>query len=111
MHCFPCDKLTDNYETNKRTCASCREVLKIDLVRIIKEMDRIYLSESNRNKAGRKQKLTATQENDIKCAYEDQPKNGKISMKDLAKEYNVSVTTVSRTVHGQLSPPGMPRAK
>jgi len=82
MHCFTCDKLTDNYEANKRTCASCREVLKIDLVQIIKEMDPIYLSESNRNKRGRKPKLTANEVYDIQCAYDNPPGSRKISMRD-----------------------------
>lgn len=99
MKCFTCTKLTGNEKTDKSICASCREVLKIDLVRVVLDLDPIYLSESNRNKRGRKPKLTADEMNDIKCAYENPPVNGKISMRDLAKKYEISVGTVSRIVH------------
>lgn len=33
MQCFKFDKLSGVYNTDLQTCASCREVLKIDLVR------------------------------------------------------------------------------
>ncbi|MDA8227933.1 MAG: hypothetical protein M0T74_09620 [Desulfitobacterium hafniense] len=60
MKCFTCDKLTGIYKTDLQTCGRCGEVKKIDPVRIVLDMTPIYLSESNRNKKGRKPKLTAT---------------------------------------------------
>lgn len=95
MQCFYCDKLTGNYETDKETCANCREVLKIDLVRAVLEMDPVYLSESNRNKKGRKPKLSATDQYDITQAY----KNHTESMGKLAKMYNVSKSTIYNIAH------------
>ncbi len=95
MHCYVCDKLSDNYETDKITCASCRDVFKIDLVRLILELDPVYLSESNRNKRGRKKKLTATERNDIWSIY----KNHEKSMSALSKEYNVSKSTIFNIIH------------
>lgn len=91
---FKCDRLTQNYQTDKATCASCREVLKIDIVRLLLELDPIYLSEGNRNKKGRPPMLTATEQSDVISAY----KNGKI-MENLSKEYNVSKTTIYNFVH------------
>lgn len=91
MECFTCNK-----EKDLQTCARCRDVLKIDLVRIVLEMTPIYLSESNRNKKGRKPRLTATDQHDITYAH----KNGK-SMGELAKKYKVSRATIFNTVHKQ----------
>lgn len=75
MICDECDKLTGDYKADKSICGSCREVLKIDLVLEIRgkggcKHGRIYLSESNRNKKGRKKVLTATEQNDIYWAHE-----------------------------------------
>lgn len=90
MKCFTCDK-----ELNLETCARCREVLKIDLVKAVLEMDPIYLSESNRHKTGPKPKLTdAGLLNDIKQAH----KNG-ISIRELADKYKVSVGTIHKIIH------------
>lgn len=94
MQCFTCNELTGDYNTDLQTCARCREVLKIDIVRILLEMDPIYLSEKNRNKKGRKPKLTATEKHDI--IYDR--KNGK-SMGELAKKYKVSKATIFNTLH------------
>lgn len=95
MICFKCEKLTGDYDTDKMTCACCREALKIDIVRILRGMDRVYLSEGNRNKAGRKRKLTADERNDIKYVY----KTG-TSMGELARRYQVSKGTIFNIVHG-----------
>jgi len=77
-----------------KTCANCREVLKIDLVKVILEMERIYLSESNRHKGGRPSKLTATDQHDIKYSHG----NGE-SMGKLAEKYGVSRSTIFNIVH------------
>lgn len=97
MKCFSCKKRTDNYSADKRICAACREVLKVDLVKMVLSLDRVYLSEKNRNKNGRKQKLTATQKNDIYHEY----RQGNVSMNQLAKKYGVSRTTIYNAVHNK----------
>lgn len=84
MKCFTCNK-----EKDLETCASGREVLKINLVEAVLELTPIYLSEENYHKTGRKPKLTATEQDDIKCAY----RNGTSSMGKLAKKYDVSTAT------------------
>ena len=90
MECFTCDKLLNNYKIDKITCANCREVLKIDIVRLLLELDPIYLSESNRNKKGRNPKLTDTAQSDISYEYS----KGGISMKTLAIKHCVKKTTI-----------------
>lgn len=94
MKCFTCIK-----NISKETCGACREVLKIDLVKIVLELDPIYLSEGNRNKTGRPSKLTATERNDIKYNYYHPPENKKISMKTLADKYDVKKSTIFNIVH------------
>ena len=86
MNCTTCDK-----EPELETCARCREVLKVDLAKIVRGMERIYLSESNRNKKGRPIKITNKQTLfNIKQAC----KFGSVSKKVLAKKYRVSVRTI-----------------
>lgn len=97
MKCFSCNKRTDNYNADKEICAACREILKVDLVKMVLDLDRVYLSESNRNKNGRKPKLTATQKNDIYHKYSQ----GNVSMNQLAKKYGVSRTTIYNTAHNK----------
>lgn len=94
MRCFSCDKLSGEYKTDKTVCASCKDVLKIDIVLLLLERDPVYLSENTRNKKGRKPKLTATQQHDIKWAH----KRGQ-SMASLADEYNMSKGSIHRIVH------------
>ncbi len=94
MRCFSCKKRTDNYSADKIICAACREVLKVDLVKRVLDLEPVYLSESNRNKNGRKPKLTATQRNDIFHEY----RRGHVSMNQLAEKYGVSKTTIYNTV-------------
>lgn len=95
MDCFTCNKRTGNYKSDKITCGACREVLKIDLVNIVLGLDPIYLSESNRNKKGRKPKLTATEQNDIKWLYN----HNDISMEKFAKKYGVKKSTIFNIIH------------
>jgi hypothetical protein len=95
MDCSNCDKPTGDYKTDKSICGSCREVLKIDIVRRIRGDERIYLSESNRNKNGRKKKLTATDRNEIYWAIK---RDGR-TMQSLADEYSVSKGTVFNAIH------------
>lgn len=95
MKCFKCEKRTDDYLKDKYICASCREILKVDLVNAVLELDPIYLSESNRNKKGRKHKLSATEENDITWAH----KKNEESMGSLAKKYHVSKSTIYNIIH------------
>lgn len=95
IKCFKCSQLTGHRNTDLQTCARCREVLKIDLVRVVLEMDPIYLSERNRNNKGRRPKISgATVLNDIRIAYQ----NGQ-SMGKLAKKYKVSKGTIFNIVH------------
>ena len=84
-----CDKLTGIYKKDLQICGRCREVMKIDLVRIITKMEKIYLTETMRHKEGRNSKLTTKEQHDIKIAR----RNGK-SVTDLAKEYKVSRGTI-----------------
>lgn len=94
MECTNCDKLTGDYMTDKETCAYCRDVLKVDIAYMLQGMTPIYLSEHNRNKQGRKRKLTATQQGRIKYRYTQGE-----SMGALAKEYGVSKGTIWNIVH------------
>lgn len=89
MKCFTCAKVKD-----LKTCARCREVLKIDLVEIVLGLDPIYLSENNRNKSGRPSKLTATEQHDIRYAHRMGDSLGK-----LADQYKVSRATIFNIVH------------
>jgi len=89
-----CDKLTGEKEDDLQTCARCRDVLKIDLARIVLGMTQIYLTEDTRNKGGRPQILNATDQHDIKYAH----RNGE-SMDQLAEKYGVSKATIFNIVH------------
>lgn len=84
-----CDKLTGIYKKDLKICGRCREVMKIDLVRIITKMEKIYLTETLRNKSGRKSKLTTMEKRDIKHAR----RRGE-RVTDLAKKYKVSRGTI-----------------
>lgn len=94
MKCLKCDKLTGKYKRDLQTCARCREVLKIDLVRKVLGMTPTYLDEINRHKQGRPPRITDKQRCDIKHDH----RNGK-SMDKLAKEYGVSKGTIFNTLH------------
>ncbi|HZK52959.1 MAG TPA: hypothetical protein VFC84_01960 [Desulfosporosinus sp.] len=89
-----CDKLTGIYKKDLITCGRCREVVKIDLVRIITKMEKIYLTETIRHKDGRKYKLTDMEQQDITYAH----KTGQ-SMDELAKKYKVSKGTIFNVLH------------
>lgn len=89
MHCYKCVKVKD-----LKTCANCRDVLKIDLVKAVLGLDPIYLSESNRHKGGRPNLLSLTDQHDIKYSHS----NG-VSMGKLAKKYKVSRATIFNIVH------------
>lgn len=89
-----CDKLTGDLKKDTSICASCRDVLKVDMARILLEMEPIYLHEGNRNNSGRPQKLTAMQQHDIKYAH----RNGE-SMGKLAEKYEVSKATIFNIVN------------
>lgn len=95
MVCQTCEKLTGNYETDKETCASCREIFKIDLVRLVLELDPIYLSERTRNKHGRPRTIhKADDRHDIKQKH----RQG-VSLAQLAKQYGVGRSTIHRIIH------------
>lgn len=58
MECYDCaDIIGVTYQKAVRICGRCRKVVKYDLVRQVLAMDRIYLSEHNRNKSGRPSKI------------------------------------------------------
>lgn len=94
MKCTHCRELTGVYKNDKDICARCREVLKVDMAYVLSGMDPVYLSEGNRNKKGRKSKLTANQQSDIFYRHQ----RGE-TMGELAKEYNVSKSTVWNIIH------------
>lgn len=94
MKCFTCTEKTGDYKRDKLICARCREVLKVDLVNMVLELDPVYLSEANRNKGGRKPKLTADQMNRL---YYDHMLGG--GVRRLAKQYGVRLATVSRIIN------------
>lgn len=89
-----CDKLTGEREDDLQTCALCRDVLKIDLARIVLGMTPIYLTEDTRNKGGRPQILNHKDRYNIKYAH----RNGQ-SMDQLAEIYGVSKATIFNIVH------------
>lgn len=93
-YCFSCDKLTGNLKIDTPICARCREVLKVDLAMIVKDMDPIYLTERNRNKKGRKSRFDADARNDIKNAY----KNGE-TIGQIAARLEVSKSTIWDILH------------
>lgn len=51
LQCYDCPDVP-----GVRECGRCRHVLKYDLVRMVLDMDRVYLTELNRNKNGRPSK-------------------------------------------------------
>lgn len=51
LKCYKCPDVP-----GVRECGRCRLVLKYELVELLLEMDRIYLTESTRNKEGRPSK-------------------------------------------------------
>ncbi len=89
-----CEKLTGHRGKDQGICGRCREVLKNDLARIVLGMNPIYLSEDNRHKGGKTSKITDKERHSIKTAHG----NGK-TMRELAKEYEVSVGTIHAVVH------------
>lgn len=95
MKCFSCKKRSGKYSEDKHTCGICRETVKIDLVRMVLELDPVYLSEGNRHKTGRKSRLTLTERYDIAQAYKD----GTASMGALAKKYKMSKSRIFNIVH------------
>jgi hypothetical protein len=90
--CFNCRAPTFEEEDFKNACAKCRDILKYELVRKVLELDRVYLSESNRNKNGRKKKIDAGLAYEIKFLYEQNPKENSYSK--LAERYGVSKGTI-----------------
>ncbi|NLZ48859.1 MAG: helix-turn-helix domain-containing protein [Clostridiales bacterium] len=94
MECTYCKKLTGKYIVDKYICARCRKVLKVDMAYLLIKKIPIYLTENNRNKKGRKPKLTATQQHDIYYKYQKGKTMGK-----LASEYNVSKATIWNIIH------------
>jgi hypothetical protein len=97
--CFNCCAPTfEKEEDFKNACAGCRDILKYELVRKVLELDRVYLSESNRNKKGRKKKIDAGIAHEIKWLYANNPQ--KNSYGKLAKRYNVSKGTIYNIIRG-----------
>ncbi len=96
MDCYNCTDVTGNYKADKQVCGRCRKVLKIDLVRTVLSMDRVYLSEANRNNKGRPTDLTATIINDIK--YD---RSQGMSFGALKKKYNRSKGSISNIIYNK----------
>jgi hypothetical protein len=95
MICQNCTKLTKDFDADKPTCAACRKVLKIDLVRLVLELDPIYLTERTRNKTGRPRAISDPND----CHAIQQKYMAGASMGQLAKEYGVGRSTIHRVVH------------
>jgi Mor family transcriptional regulator len=91
MKCHSCTK-----PKSLQTCGACREVKKIDLVNAVLGLDRVYLSERTRNKAGRRPVLTTQQEKEIRT---DNFFFG-TSIRKLARQYHVSPSTIHKVVKG-----------
>ncbi len=94
MKCYTCDKWSNNPIKDISTCGRCKEVLKADLVKLALGLDPIYLSEQNRNKTGRKPKLTADQKDDVQQRHI----KGE-SLASISKDLGVSKTTIYNAVH------------
>lgn len=96
--CFKCNAPTfEKEEDFKNACATCRDVLKYELVKKYLELDRVYLSEANRNKTGRKKKIDAGLAFEIKFFYDKNPKENSYSK--LAKKYGVSKGTIANVLN------------
>lgn len=100
MSCWKC-KFTDDYELGnitdeemKSQCNHCRKILKYELVKAVRELEPVYLSEQNRNKKGRKKVLSL----DEKYEVQGMQKIG-MSMSEIAKKMNVSKSTIFNTIH------------
>lgn len=92
MKCYSCDKVI-----SIEVCGRCREVLKYELVKLILEMDPIYLSESNRNKCGRPKAIKSCDKRyDVYKEYEKVH-----SLRKVAAKYGISKTTVAKIVKEQ----------
>jgi len=97
--CFKCYAPNLKEKEFKTACSKCRDFLKYELVRKILTLDKVYLSEANRNKKGRKKILGAAVECEIKRRYENNPKEN--SYGKLAKKYGVSKTTISNIINSK----------
>ena len=90
IHCFQCHKTV-----TVQNCGKCREITKSEIVEILLGMDPVYLTERNRNKKGRKSKLTATQKSDLAAAHRYE----NLSFEVLGKRYGIHSSTACRIYH------------
>jgi len=96
MNCFSCEKIKEkDYQARKAICGRCREVLKVDIVDLLRKTIPIYLTEINRNNNGAPLKLTLSQRSSIKYNF----KSGKVSAINLAKKYGVSRSLIYSIVN------------
>lgn len=78
----------------KHECGRCREVLKHELVNAVLELDRVYLSESNRNKKGRPSKTT-----DLEVRYKVAKRYKELkSYRKVALEFDMSKGSVAKII-------------
>lgn len=89
--CFQCEP----EDINVQVCGRCRELTKHDIALMLREEVPIYLNALNRNRKGRKSKLTATQKSDL--AAEHRYKG--TSFRDLGEKHGISGSTACRTYH------------
>ncbi|MCL2411545.1 MAG: hypothetical protein FWC97_07875 [Treponema sp.] len=101
IYCYKCDipKGKDLDEKIISACGVCRKVSKAELMNEIMRLneqvnnEKVYLSESNRNKNGWPPTLTKEDKEKIKADYLADPK--KNSYSKLAYKYAVSKGTIS----------------
>ncbi|MCL2410452.1 MAG: hypothetical protein FWC97_02300 [Treponema sp.] len=107
IYCYKCDTPKDERwkklgEKIISACGVCRKVSKAELMNEIMRLneqvnnEKVYLSESNRNKSGRPPTLTKEDKEKIRADYSADPK--KNSYSKLAYKYAVSKGTISNVI-------------
>lgn len=89
--CYDCVK-----NKSKEVCGACREVLKFDLVNMVLGMDRVYLSESSRNKKGRP---SVTNDEKIRYAVAKAYKKHE-SYRKVGEMFGMSKSSVGKIIKG-----------
>ncbi|MCL2410320.1 MAG: hypothetical protein FWC97_01630 [Treponema sp.] len=108
IYCYKCDIPKDEQwkgldEKIMSACRVCRKVSKAELMNELMRLneqinnEKVYLSESNRNKNGRPPTLTKDDKEKIRADYLADPK--KNSYSKLAYKYGVSKGTISNAIN------------
>lgn len=70
-----------DFDGDHNTCARCRDILKYEMAKFIREGTRIYLSEQNRFKGGKRSKFTLDDQYNIRELYLEGNSLGEIAKK------------------------------